>query len=183
MAHNDYVSRAPQKKKSPYKNNQPEVKQAFLPLKVKIIALMTFIFLALFSYFLWSIKDQQPEIVPQHKTNTKENKQTLELPKPPTEKWAYVKDLAERNVEVGEYEVKTKGPYKMQCGSFKTQRQAESLKAKMAFLGVESQITHTKGSIWHKVVLGPYARKRLAEKDKHKLKNNKVNNCQIRLWK
>ena len=53
----------------------------------------------------------------------------------------------------------------------------------MAFLGIESQIEHTKGSTWYKVVLGPYERKRLAEKDKHKLKNNKVNNCQIWLWR
>nr|WP_274620627.1 SPOR domain-containing protein [Colwellia maritima] len=59
------------------------------------------------------------------------------------------------------------------------------LKQKWLFFGVESliQTAQGKNNIWYKVVLGPYERKRAAEKDKHKLRNNKINGCQIWLWK
>jgi cell division protein FtsN len=106
------------------------------------------------------------------------------LPKPPKEKWSYMTDLKTKQVEEGHYEVNTEGPYKMQCGSFKTQNQAEILKAKIAFVGIEAKISKSQGQngLWYKVVLGPYAKKRLAESDKHKLKSNDVNGCQIWLW-
>ena len=73
----------------------------------------------------------------------------------------------------------------MQCGSFKTQKQAETLKARIAFSGLEAQVKSVSGKngTWHKVYLGPYPRKRLAEKDKHKLKRNNINYCQIWLWR
>jgi cell division protein FtsN len=64
-------------------------------------------------------------------------------------------------------------------------KQAEILKATIAFTGLTSQISESKGKngIYYKVFLGPYERKREAEKDKHKLKSNNVNGCQIWLWK
>ena len=88
-------------------------------------------------------------------------------------------------IEGGQYEVKEKGPYKMQCGSFKTSKQAETLKARIAFSGLEAQVKSVAGKngTWHKVFLGPYPRKRLAEKDKHTLKRNNINYCQIWLWR
>ena len=77
-----------------------------------------------------------------------------------------------------------KGPYKMQCGSFKTRKQADTLKARIAFSGLVAQVSQSKGSngTWYKVYLGPYPKKRAAEKDKHKLKSNNINHCQIWLW-
>ncbi len=72
----------------------------------------------------------------------------------------------------------------MQCGSFKTLKQAEVLKANIAFAGLSAQISAPVGtnSTYYKVYLGPYEKKRDAEKDKHKLKRNKINYCQIWLW-
>jgi cell division protein FtsN len=86
---------------------------------------------------------------------------------------------------VGEYEVKENGPYKMVCGSFKQRSRAETLKANMAFVGIESiiQIANNGSTPWYKVALGPYTKKRMAEQDKHKLKNNKITGCQIWLWR
>lgn len=185
MTHQDYISRskAKNKKNNPYKKGADNA-SAGMPIKVKLIGLFTLIAIAGFTYFLWSIKDNtSTELATPQKTVTTKSGQTL--PSPPEEKWAYVKELENKEVEVGEYEVTNKGPYKMQCGSFKTYEQADVLKAQIAFTGLEAQISAAKGSTgtWYKVFLGPYPRKRLAEKDKHKLKNNNVNHCQIWLWK
>ena len=182
MAHQDYVSRsrAKNKKQSPYKKNVVPTQDTSL--KVKLIVAFLIIALPSFGYMLWSIKDKQPEAVVN--PNVIKTKSTTELPKPPEEKWTYVDDLKSKQVEVGEYEVTQKGPYKMQCGSFRTRKQAESLKAKIAFTGLEAQVSKATGtsSTWFKVYLGPYAKKRSAEKDKHKLKNNSVHGCKIWGW-
>ncbi|MFT5758003.1 MAG: cell division protein FtsN [Alteromonadaceae bacterium] len=185
MAHQDYVSRAQNKKKQPYKNKQVDIPQK-RPFKLKLIGVFTLISVSAFGYFLWSIKDNQPlpiesSVVKSISPSTK----ATTLPTPPKEKWAYRKELTEKKVEVGEYEVKNKGPYKMQCGSFRTRKQAEVLKANIAFSGFSSQIGESKGKngTHYKVFLGPYSKKRQAEKDKHKLRKNNINFCEIWGWK
>ncbi len=189
MSHQDYVSRprTQNKKKNPYKKKSTEVVQESKG-KSKLIILILFVIIGVSTYGLWLLKtdvttkNPTPSIT---KTNKTASQQTTVLPKPPKEKWTYVDQLENKQVEVGEYKVTQNGPYKMQCGSFRSQTQAESLKAKMAFIGIESNIHKARGksNLWYQVVLGPYKRKRVAEKDKHKLKNNKINGCQIWLWK
>jgi len=189
MAHQDYVSRpnSPKKKNNPYKKKQAEQSPA-LPAKVKLLAAILFISIAGFGYFLWSIKDiepqETPQIVPSSSTKENTDNKSRQLPTPPKEKWQYMEELKSKEVEVGEYTVEEKGPYKMQCGSFKTMKQAEVMRATIAFTGLSAQVSTTQGSngTWHKVFLGPYGKKRLAEKDKHKLKSNGITTCQIWLW-
>jgi len=190
MANQDYVSRAPAKKKKNTRNGKKQSDNtSTLPLKAKLISLLLILLISGFSYGLWSLKTdpstKTPLIEPVKTTKDKTKTAANELPKPPKEKWTYVKDLATKEIEVGEYEVKEKGPYKMQCGSFRTEKQAQVLKANIAFTGISSQIKTVKGTtgLWHKVILGPYPRKRLAEKDKHKLKRNNINHCLILLWR
>jgi len=193
MANQDYVSRAPAKKKKNSKNGKKTDKNNNkIPLKAKLISLLLVILIGAFSYGLWSLKTDPStktplvESVKANKDQTTKNSssETKALPKPPKEKWTYVKDLENKEIEVGEYKVEEKGPYKMQCGSFRTQKQAETLKARIAFVGLEAQVKAVvgKSGTWHKVFLGPYPRKRLAEKDKHQLKRSNINHCQIWLW-
>ncbi|SEL58273.1 cell division protein FtsN [Colwellia chukchiensis] len=183
MAHQDYVSRSRAKnnKKSPYKKTPEPAPSSSL--KVKLISAFLVLAIPSFAYLLWSIKDQEPAAITTPQQSPKPQK-TQELPKPPEEKWRYVDDLKSKQVEVGEYEVVQKGPYRMQCGSFRTRKQAESLKAKIAFTGLVAQIDSAKGtsSTWYKVYLGPYDKKRSAEKDRHKLKNNAIHGCKIWGW-
>ena len=189
MAPQDYVDRQQNKKKSPYKKATKKQPKG-IPLKLKLIMLITFVVVAGFSYFLWIIdrNDSQPQEIQLHVENQEhkeqENSQT-QLPLPPKEKWAYRKELEGKKIEVGQYDVKQAGPYKMQCGSFKTEKQAEVLKANIAFTGLSAQVSKSVGSkaTYYKVFLGPYEKKRDAERDKHKLKKNKINYCQIWLWK
>lgn len=193
MANHDYISRTPAKKKK--KNNtrrsrKPTNKAKKFTLKSKLISVVLLVLIAAFIYGLWSLKTdpqtKDPVTAPikeLKKQNTKTN--DTPLPKKPEEKWTYQTKLKEQKIEVGEYEVKHKGPYQMQCGSFKTKEQANTLKAQIAFTGIESVVKTVTGKngTWHKVILGPYPKKRLAEKDKHKLKRNNINYCQIWLWR
>lgn len=186
MSNQDYISRTPSKKKknSPYKKKSAEPAPS-LPVKAKLIGIIVIILIAAFIYSLWFLKTSSLTKDPVQSQGKIATKKEQNLPEPPKEKWTYVENLKTKEIEVGQYEVKQNGPYKMQCGSFRTRPQAESLKAKMAFVGIESKIQTAQGknNTWYKVVLGPYSRKRAAEEDKHKLRNNKVNGCQIWLWK
>jgi cell division protein FtsN len=83
-------------------------------------------------------------------------------------------------VKVKVTEMEQKGPYVMQCGSYKSREQAETLKAKIAFTGLISFIKH-QGS-WFKVRLGPYETKRKAESDKNVLKRQRIIGCSIWFW-
>lgn len=190
MANQDYVTRTPAKKKTNTRKNKKKLPDnSGIPLRAKLISLLVVILLGGFASALWFLKTDPSTKTPLVDSTTSTIKpkstETKALPKPPKEKWTYVKDLETKEIEVGQYEVKEKGPYKMQCGSFKTQKQADTLKARIAFTGLESQIKSVTGKngTWYKVFLGPYPRKRLAEKDKHKLKRNNINYCQIWLWR
>lgn len=68
----------------------------------------------------------------------------------------------------------------VQCGSFKNLEQAESIKANLAFAGLESRISSTDD--WHRVVLGPY-NKETAEKIRDRAKSVGVADCILRTSK
>ncbi|WP_286270072.1 SPOR domain-containing protein [Thalassotalea hakodatensis] len=182
MTHQDYVSRT-KNKKNPYKKQQvPAPKVVTAKLKLLIVVALTFGIG--FGYLLWSIKDITPEETTTVNSKPATKKATT-LPEPPKEKWAYPQQLQEKEVDAGEYTVEDRGPWKMQCGSFRTQQQAEKMKATIAFAGLSSHISASSGSngTWHKVYLGPYDKKRDAERDKHKLRGNRISTCQIWLWR
>lgn len=63
----------------------------------------------------------------------------------------------------------------IQCGSFRTAEQADSVKVKLAFAGFESRISA--GGGWNRVVLGPYSNRDGADKTLQRLKNAGVGNC------
>jgi cell division protein FtsN len=77
--------------------------------------------------------------------------------------------LPEKEVVVPEYEIKTRAReervgkakethYLMQAGSFKTFKEADRLRAKLALMGIESKVEKAKvGSVnWYRVKMGPY---------------------------
>ncbi|PCI61025.1 MAG: cell division protein FtsN [Gammaproteobacteria bacterium] len=186
MANQDYVSKPRPKKKTAKTAVRKSAPVGIgISFKNKVIIVFTLIAIIGFGYFLWVIKDQQP-VVETTKTAQKNTiKKTVILPEMPAAKWSYQKGLAAKEVEQGQYEVVDKGPWKMQCASFKLNSQAQELKAKIAFVGIESNVVKSQGKngLWYKVILGPYKHKRSAERDRHKLKRNNVNYCQIWLWR
>ncbi|WP_099111249.1 MULTISPECIES: cell division protein FtsN [Xenorhabdus] len=66
----------------------------------------------------------------------------------------------------------------LQCGSFRTMEQAESVRANLALAGIESKIT-TKDS-WNRVVLGPYKNRESAEKMHRRVTNTGIPSCILR---
>ncbi|WP_272522220.1 cell division protein FtsN [Providencia sp. PROV202] len=65
----------------------------------------------------------------------------------------------------------------VQCGSFKTAEQAESVRATLAFAGIESRVTA--GGGWHRIVLGPYS-KSTAENMRDRAAGVGVSGCILR---
>ncbi|TYL43236.1 cell division protein FtsN [Dickeya sp. ws52] len=63
----------------------------------------------------------------------------------------------------------------VQCGSFKTAEPAESIRAQLAFAGVETRIAS--GGGWHRIMLGPYNSRAVADKMAQKLKGMGQSNC------
>ncbi|OOZ42372.1 hypothetical protein BOW53_00030 [Solemya pervernicosa gill symbiont] len=74
--------------------------------------------------------------------------------------------------------------YVLQVGSFRTLKQADSLKAKLAFLGYQATIqtvTVNNNSTWHRVHLGPYTGRKELNKVRAKLWENKINTVPMRI--
>lgn len=65
----------------------------------------------------------------------------------------------------------------VQCGSFREAEQAESVRATLAFSGIESRVTA--GGGWHRIVLGPYS-KETAEKMRDRASGVGVSGCILR---
>lgn len=176
MAQHDFINKGPKSKK-PTQNKKP------LP---KLMVLIALVLVASFGYGLWFIKQNAD---PEKVQAVKETKQSRskqqeinpdDLPKEPD----FIKKIKEHEVQVEIKEQKKRGPYQMQCGSFRNHKDAESMKAQMAFAGLFAEIRRTEGKngVWYRVRLGPYDTKRAAESDKNKLKRINIVSCGIWGW-
>ena len=175
------------KKRSPAK--RPVRKPARRPVKkqkkskggpnLTVVIILALAIVTFLGYFIFVEEKPEPQIVQEHSVTKKKEEA---LPEKPIGKWEYEDNLKVKSVKVDipEKKASTKR-YQMQCGSFKQKKQAESLKAKIAFQGLNSTVKKT--GDWYRVILGPYERKRLAERDKHKLQRAKVYGCAVWLWR
>jgi len=79
---------------------------------------------------------------------------------------------------------KSKGvSYLIQVGSFKSPVDADSFKAKVALLGIESKVqtvTIDNKETWHRVLIGPIVGLKKAEGLKDRLKKNNINGFLLR---
>ena len=190
MAQRDYVSRGrpPQKKKPNNKNNQRKQTNQSKQGAVASFAIVRLVIVVLlligFGVFLWSIKDNASTEVDTEIARPVAPTEEA-LPELPQEEWEYIRTLPGYEVEVDvEAQEKSDKRYLMQCASFRTRAQAEEMKAKIAFQGLEALIRHSSGSNgdWFRVILGPYESKRDAEKAKHSLRKVNIATCQIWYW-
>lgn len=143
-----------------------------------LAVLAVLLIMGFIGFFMFGVeKPPAPQIV-----NKPVQKKEDVLPAKPQPIWEYENTLKTKkiNVDIPEAKEETR-PYQMQCASFRAQGDAESLKAKIAFQGLTSQVIKTGN--WYRVILGPYERKRLAEKHRHKLQRAKINGCQIWFWR
>ncbi|WP_028864618.1 SPOR domain-containing protein [Psychromonas aquimarina] len=154
------------------KRNSP--KKGF-PFLASFAALLLIAFIG---YFIFAVEKPEPAAVIKKQHVKKEEV----LPEKPQPQWEYEDALKEKEVVVDiPAAKKATDPYQMQCGSFRRKEDAESLKAQIAFQGLNSQVKKTGN--WYRVILGPYERKRVAEKERHKLQRARINGCQIWFWR
>jgi len=75
------------------------------------------------------------------------------------------------------------GTFIIQIGSFRKMKQADTLKARVALLGIEStvQTVNQSGSVWHRVKAGPYTSFRLVDKLQNRLHHNNIESIAIKL--
>ena len=138
MAPKDYVSRGRARKKAPAPAPAPK---ASLPW-IRIV--ITVALVAGFGYFLWSIKDNAEQVTPAVVQNDSSEQEPL--PELEDEVWDYPYILSDSEVEVEVPEQQTASkPYLMQCGSFRQNSQAEEMKARIAFQGLEAQVRSSAG--------------------------------------
>lgn len=202
MAQKDYIKRGNPKsnkrKPLPEKPPTPLIPLIFVTLIV-----------AGFGYFLWSINgaadnpaqspvaatvatkpsNQQNSTKTVAKTVTKTaaraTKKAADIPPAPEkEDWQYIEALKRKTVDVAVIKTDKKGPFLMQCATFKNARRAEAFKAQLALLNFESRIKVSSGTngTFHRVQLGPYKTNRDALRARHKLNKHKINGCKIWLW-
>lgn len=180
MAQKDYVTRG-QKKRPVAKKKQHTPTPWF---KISIAVLL----LAGFAYGLWYLNTAstlESSSKPSKAVEVKQIEVEQEaLPVLEEEQWEFIEGLPEYSVEVDQQEYESNKEYQMQCGSFRKQSQAQELKANIAFAGLSSQVLKSNGKngVWYRVVLGPYENKRAAERDRHTLRNQRVNHCKIWYW-
>ncbi|GAA4893342.1 SPOR domain-containing protein [Ferrimonas pelagia] len=162
------------------------------------LALFAVAMLSLFGYVLSAIQGASeaplsehapsagsPAVQAQPEPKPEPAKPSQPLPEAPTERWEFIESLPNKEVQVELPEQRqSAGPFQMQCGSFRTDDQAQSMRATIAFQGLESEVRRTEGrnGVWYRVRLGPYERKRQAEAHRHTLERAGINGCQIWNW-
>ncbi len=104
---------------------------------------------------------------------------------PQTEaEWSF-HELLEEKVDGAPVQPKTGSASKtvvMGCAAFGAKEKAESMKAQIAFAGLQAEVkpvTNKAGARLYRVQLGPYASKAAAETDKQKLAEAGITTCQI----
>ncbi len=90
---------------------------------------------------------------------------------------------AEIKKEQQRLDEKERGIYLLQVGSFRAYDDADSLKAQLAFLGIESEIqsVSSNGEEWQRVRAGPFDNKREMNKARNRLHSNDIDTLLIRV--
>jgi cell division protein FtsN len=147
-----------------------------------------------FGFFLFSLDDVEPK-KKQVQVTKKIPKKSVVAAKPTkpekskTEgpRFDFYTILPEKEVVVGDYEVKTRkqekkigkvkaGKYLLQAGSFKNYKQADSLRAKLALMGIESRIEKANiGNVtWNRIKIGPFSSMTAVDRLRKRLRQNKI---------
>lgn len=176
MAQHDFINKKPKGRNT--KKAAPSPKPVS-----KLLILLALLLVAGFAYGLWFItQNADPKKVEEVAKPVAKKEQPVAKPKPKDPD--FIQEIKDAEIKVEIKEIKKRGPYQMQCGSFRNHADAESMKAKIAFVGLIAEVRRTEGSngVWFRVRLGPYESKRQAESDKNKLKRINIVSCGIWGW-
>lgn len=151
-----------------------------------------------FIYFLSSLRDTVPEKMPVTLVKPLPVKPSKPIKKTPEKKLQAESELIEpqfdfyeilegKEVRIPDYEVKTRAReekvgkaepthYILQVGAFREYKQADKLKARLAFMGIESTIEKAQVAnvVWNRLKIGPYAKLSTIERVRSQLKEKGI---------
>ncbi len=175
----DYAKPTPKRKRGATKRSQRSFPTAVLFIVGSIVLGFTG-----FLYYLKS--DSTPSTTANTEKTATQKLAEPTIKEPEVPKYTFHDYLNEKQVVIPEEELKSKEAqvsmhYTMPCGSFRSNEMADSLRAKIAFLGYESKVVpvDAESGRWYRVQLGPYVSKRKAESIRHRLQENDINDCKI----
>ncbi|MCL4409734.1 MAG: SPOR domain-containing protein [Gammaproteobacteria bacterium] len=191
----DYAKRGnpkkkPTRKSSPRKGAVRKKNQSQQSAPFKVVFLLILV-IAVFTAFLWFLRNGGEEVIPSVSSGSPESAtptvvapQLDPLPEVPQERWGYISDLENKQVEVDVPESAESRRRLMQCGSFRQFGDADNLRARIAMHGFESQVRESHGSNgrWYRVILGPFENLREAQRVNNQLQRSGIYGCQIWLW-
>ncbi len=165
--------------------------------------LLTGLLIGGFIMFLSDLEDSANTPTTQAKTTPVQNdvrdvkKPTKNVAKPiesNTPRFDFYQILPDMEIVIPEHEIEERrrlegtgksrpGTFIIQIGSFRKAHQADTLKARIALLGIESvvQTVNQSGSIWHRVKSGPYTSFRQVDKIQNRLHHNNIDSIAIKL--
>ncbi|MGR9115116.1 MAG: SPOR domain-containing protein [Gammaproteobacteria bacterium] len=160
--------------------------------------LLIVVLIALFIAFLVSLKDSAPESANRStvtkklepakpSAQSKQQKPAKAEAKAEGPRFDFYTILPEKEVVVPDYEIKTRvreervgkakpAKYILQAGSFRDYKEADTLRAKLALMGIESRVEKAKvgNVIWNRVKMGPYSQMSSVTTIKSRLKQNGI---------
>lgn len=179
----DYKYRANQNRKKPQQNKVVWWKWLLI---ILLVALFVFFLVFLRNSALEVRQDQQTKpIAVSKKTNKPKLEHQDKKSKEP--RFDFYTILPETEVIVPDYEINTRSreerfrqakatKYILQAGSFRNFSAADTLKARLALMGIESRVEKTKvGTVlWNRVKMGPYSRPSSVSVIKKRLRDNGI---------
>lgn len=121
---------------------------------------------------------------PQHKKTAAAKHKAK--PKPAEPQFDFYSILPNRKVDSGvkpgEQQAESNKQFMLQVASYRDQKDAKAMKARLLLLGLKPSIDQVgaEGNIWYRVDLGPYPSVRKADVVRHTLQNGGVNGAMIR---
>jgi Cell division protein len=165
--------------------------------------LITGLLIGGFAMFLSDLKDTTSKPTasvqpPNVQNETRDVKKPTQAPIKPIEdgkpRFDFYQILPDMEIVIPEHEIEERrrlegtgkskaGTFIIQVGSFRKASQADTLKARLALLGIESvvQKVDQNGSIWHRVKSGPYTSFRMVDKIQNRLRHNHIDSIAIKL--
>lgn len=144
-----------------------------------------------------AVPPRHPQAMPERSQDTRDvRKPAAKIPPPPPKpRFDFYTILPEMEVPVPEDEITGKaregvpqveapGTYLLQAGSFRTREQADQLKAKLALLGLQSDIqtvTINNKETWHRVRVGPFTDLKALNTARARLKENNLDAILLRI--
>jgi cell division protein FtsN len=188
----DYKHRAHNKKTSPYGQN-PKNRLSlwrWMLITALIILFVVFVVYLISPKSSQEITPPQPEPPKQEAAKVEapaEEKKAEPEPGPVLPQFDFYTILPEKEVIVPDYEINTRtreervgqaksASYMLQAGSFKDFKDADSLRAKLALMGIESKVEKAKvGSVvWNRVKMGPYTQMTSVSTIRSRLRENGI---------